>query len=80
MRLAAIFAFALLAPIASAAAQTGDDALLGMWGYRMAFPVGLSGTLTVQHDRRHWHAEISGATADADATPGDIRIVFPNEG
>jgi CubicO group peptidase (beta-lactamase class C family) len=79
MRLAAIFALALLAPIASAAAQTGDDALLGMWGYRMAFPVGLSGTLTVQHDRRHWHAEISGATADADATPGDIRIVFPNE-
>ncbi|HEY1638693.1 MAG TPA: serine hydrolase [Rhizomicrobium sp.] len=80
MRPMSVIAVALLALISSASAQPNDDALIGMWGYRTEFPVGLSGTLTVQCDGRHWHAQLSGAEANAETQANDIRLVFPNEG
>src|SRR5207248_4829319 len=80
MRLRAVLAGALVALIAPACAQTANETLIGMWGYRTEFPVGLGGTLTVQHDGRHWHAQISGAMADAEMAAGEFELAFPNGG
>ena len=80
MTLRLLVAFALLTLSVSAVAQDKDAALVGMWGYNLQFPVGLSGPLTVQRNGRHWHAEIAGAKADADTIAGDVRLAFPNEG
>jgi hypothetical protein len=78
----AIVACLLAVAQAHAAEAPADpaDSIIGLWACETGFPAGLAGELTIERRGPAWHGAIEGATAEAQASGGLIRLVFPNDG
>lgn len=63
-----------------AAQVTPKESVTGLWAYETSFPIGLAGELTLSRRGESWHGSIGGTTAEAQASAGKFRLVFPHEG
>jgi CubicO group peptidase (beta-lactamase class C family) len=70
-----------IAPFPVPAAWAADaPPVVGLWAHETSFPPGLRGELTLTRRGDTWQAVLGGATAEAQASEGKVRIVFDDEG
>jgi CubicO group peptidase (beta-lactamase class C family) len=62
------------------AAPVPHDAVVGLWSYRVSYPVGLNGDLVLSHTGARWHGVIGGVAADGTQSGNEVRIAFPSDG
>src|SRR3569832_117168 len=62
------------------AAPAPQDPAIGLWAYRVSYPVGLKGDLLLSHNGAKWHGMVDGVVADGTQNGDAVQIVFPSSG
>ena len=59
------------------AAPAPQDPAIGLWAYRVSYPVGLKGNLLLSHNGAKWHGMVDGVVRPRDGSNGP-RVAVPS--